>query len=561
MMRLVLTAGAAVAVLVVQPAQGRAQEGESKPPFYEPDPSKDDDKTAFSGNITSSTFYFSESGSEPPVVLAGPQLPQNASFMDRAFTELRLKLRADHIRGAKLDFHGDLRFRKQLESCDPRLGKDALNNDIVEPCLPVQSGLFGEDERDVRELYLRYSTGDYNINLGRQFMTEIAAIKFDGVRVEQDKKGTWKYFGFAGAYPLRGSRDIRDDYPTYPLNPADPEAGEARLVPVVAGAGGSYRKSSVYGSVGAAAILPRGEEYATGLVEPTRFLVSSNGYWQQSAKTDIYHYVVLDLGGVNGAGISNLSVGANHRPLNGVNVFARVNRVDTETLNVHAQLRLDAVDNSALSAARIQNNWYVSRVAQESGELGASAAFKQNRFQLTASGELRRRPEITVLPVGPDELPVVLPLAQALDIHLQLVDRRSFADFRFAGSITRTLARGDENLDRSKSTIARLEGSRDLRGGKGEFELNLEYVRSDDQNRVDGCQVGQADFLQCFGTASASTIGAGGVVFYRPKKNWYAMGMLSVATQTLTTSDVMEVSASQPAVLMLSAFARLAYRF
>lgn len=549
-------------VTLALPAVAAAQNEGSKPPFYEADDVKDQGDTAFSGNITSSTFYFTESGGDPSQAAPGElQLPHNASPTDRLFTELRLKLRADHVQGKKLDFRADLRFRKQIERCEPRIVGNAGQEVPLTDCLPAQSGLLGGDERDVREVYLRYQTGVYGFNLGRQFMTEIAAIKFDGLRIEKANPGTWKYVAFAGLYPQRGSRDVRTDYPLYRLDPADPMSEKSRVLPFVGGIGASYRKPKLYGSIGAAGIMPQGEEYATGLVEPTRILVSSNGYWQQSDKTDIYHYVVIDLDGVAGAGISNVSIGANHRPLTSVNVFARLNRVDTETLNVHAQQRLDILDVDPGSAARIQNNWYVSRVAQESGELGASAAFKQNRFQLTASGELRRRPKITVKPVGPGQAEVVLPLAQALDIHLQVVDRRSFAKFRIGGSVTRTLARGKENLDRAKSTIARIDASRDFKDGKGEFELNLEYMRSDDQNQVDTCPPGQVDFLQCYGTAQAETIGAGGVVFYRPKKNWYAMGMASVATQTLTTSNLMEEKASQPAVLMITAFARLAYRF
>jgi hypothetical protein len=352
-------------------------------------------------------------------------------------------------------------------------------------------------------------------------------------------------------------------------DPAVPMGGESRLLPVVAGAGGSYNRGKLYGSVGVAGILPRGKERIltnpnSSLVERSRILVSSNGYWAQSEKTDIYHYIVLDLAGAAGAGISNLSVGVNHRPATSVNLFAHANRVDTETLNVQAQTMLEEVDTANL--AGLGNNWYVSRVAQESLRAGASSAFSQNRFQVTASGALRRRPEIVLRRNGDADPAVVtdnlvLPLAQALDITLALVDRQSYKRFRIGASVTRSAGFGDENLDRSKSTSAMLQGSRDLLHGKGEFEVNLNYLKAHDDDRTVACPSEITNDLTCYGTSISSSIGAGGMLFYRPDSNWYAMAMVSAARQTLTTATPVGGDVKQPAITALTGFARLAYRF
>mgnify|MGYP003650629650 CR=1 FL=1 len=276
-----------------------------------------------------------------------------------------------------------------------------------------------------------------------------------------------------------------------------------------------------------------------------------------SQATAIYHFIVFDVAGNRDAAVTNISVGASHRPTTATRLFARVNRVDTETLNVNAQQRLDILD--PMASANVQNNWYVARVAQESGEVGGTASFKQNRFALSASGTLRRRPEITL--VQTDETLLLLPLAQALDIQLQLVDRNSYKDFRVGASVTRSSGFGDENLDRSKSTLGSLELSRDLADGKGEFEVNLSYLKSTDQTQQLNCPPGQIDFLQCFGTADSTSLGAGGVVFYRPKRNWFAMGMANVARQKLITANAAAEQIGQPPVLMLTAFVRLGYRF
>ncbi len=544
--------------LLVCPSIAEAQDDSSKPPFYEADRESkaDKKKTGLSGSLTSSSFFFSESGSND-----GAAIPiESASPTDRVFTDLRLQLAAKHISGGKFDFKLDFRGRKQIERCKGRIRSDALP---IGTCEAAQSGTFGGDELHLREAHLRYRMRDYDVKVGRQVVPQVASVRFDGVQVEQHKGKTWKYMGFAGLYPRRGSRDLRTDY-NVQNKVMDPTAPK-RLLPVVAGASGSYRRERIYGSIGVAGILPRGDEIATGLAERNRIFLTSNGYWQQSDKTDIYHFIVFDVAGNQDAAVSNLSIGASHRPTTATRLFARINRVDTETLNVHAQQRLDPLD--PMASALVQNNWYVSRVAQESGELGGTASFKQNRFALSASGTLRRRPEIAL--VQTDETILLLPLAQALDIQLQLVDRESYKDFRIGASVTRSAGFGDElvmgedskNLDRSKSTLGSLELSRDLADNKGEFEVNLSYLKSNDQRQQLNCGPGQANFLECFGTSEATSISAGGVIFYRPKRNWFAMGMLNVASQKLVTADAAGTQLPQPSVLMLTAFARLGYRF
>ncbi len=543
-----------------------AAQSEDKPPFYDTDPESESEEegTAFSGSITSTSFYFSESGNDSPSPIAGVNY-QNASPMARIFSELRLQLRADHISGGKIDFRADVRGRANLEKCDRPVPQ--ADGTVKNECLSTQSGVLGGQEADVRELHVTYRDTGYQLRVGRQFMTEIGAIKFDGVRFEKPKGKRLAYLAFAGLYPTRGSRDLREDYPKIAVDPANPDAGDARLLPIVAGAGASYRRPKLYGAVGAAAILPRGNN-ANGLAEKTRILVSSNGYWQQSEKTDIFHNIIVDAASDKGAGISNIAVGVNHRPTNAINVFAELTRVDTETLNVHAQTHLDVPDANAATADKVQNNWYVSRVAQESGRLGASSSFLSRRFQLTVSGALRRRPEIVIRKNNEETL--TLADSQAVDIHLQFVDRHSFKDARISASVTRSfdLAKeagenreNEEALDRATSTLATLSASKELQGGKGEVEINMNYVLSEDQKLEETCGIG-AQFLECYGTSKSSTLGLGALVFYRPDKNWFAMGMLSAASQKLTTNDGSVAGpAPQPAVLMITAFARLAYRF
>lgn len=577
-----LSGGAVAALLLVCLPSSAFGQSETKTPFYDKDQESDAEKkeTSFTGNITSTSFYFDESANPKLDSTGMAVLLDNASPMARVFTELRLKLAADHISGGKLDFKADLRIRKNLERCT-RLVPQAVG-DPINQCLATQSGRlnlpsesdpfnrYNGEERDVREFYVNYRESNYTLRVGRQFMNEIGAIKFDGARFVKPKDKTLSYLAFAGLYPTRGSRDYRQDYPKIQENPLDPMSPKSRLVPAVAGAGASYRRAKLYGAVGIAGILPRGRDI-TGLEEKTRILVSSNGYWQQSDKTDVFHNVILDVAGTTGAGISNISLGVNHRPTGSIHLFAQAHRVDTETLNVQTQVILDTQIDPANEMApnaqldtRVQNNWYVSRVAQESARLGASLAFSERRFQLTASGTLRRRPEIDVR--RNDNEVVQLGKAQAADINLHFVDRQSFKETRIGASLTRSFDLGEdkenqlEAHDRSKSTSVLLRVSREINEGKGEFEFNLNYLKAADQS---GAECGLVStFVDCFGTADSTTFGAGALVFYRPADNWFAMAMLSAASQTLKTNEVVGLQPEkQPAILMRTAFARLAYRF
>ncbi len=248
--------------LVFGLSQGSARaQSESKPPFYDADQESaaEKEETGFSGNVTSTSFFFDESANPKLDTTGMAVLLDNASPMARVFSDLRLKLRADHISGGKADFVADVRFRKQVERCDRLVPQ--LNGDPINQCLATQSGRLKGEERDIREFYVRYREKDYTLQVGRQFMTEIGAIKFDGARIEKPKNKTLSYLGFAGLYPTRGSRDYRQDYPKVIDNPLDPNSTTTtRLLPVVAGAGASYRRAKLYGAVGVAGILPRGRD-------------------------------------------------------------------------------------------------------------------------------------------------------------------------------------------------------------------------------------------------------------------------------------------------------------
>jgi hypothetical protein len=141
------------------------------------------------------------------------------------------------------------------------------------------------------------------------------------------------------------------------------------------------------------------------------------------------------------------------------------------------------------------------------------------------------------------------------------VDRRSFAGLRLGASVLRIFGVGD-SYGRSDATIVRLDGSRELRGGRGHIEADVSYVGSADQNRQDACLV--ADLLTCLGTAAVSTLSLGTSVFYRVGGDWMVLGSAGVGYQSFTNyklDGANQVAYDQPPNLLLTGFLRLSYRF
>lgn len=530
----------ALAALGLAPGAAWAQQGEER--FFvekdEPDDAEEDD-TLIQGSLTSTTFGYRETAPVAQPLTGGLVGVENASPIDRVYTDLRGQLDARHLKGSSWDARADARIRVTPQG------------DFA-----VQAGAYGGDEYEVRELYLKRYGQKSDLSFGRQYVLEAAAIKIDGLRIDYDASDRWRYIGFVGLYPDRTSRSVLDDYPKAAPLVLGGEPG-SRILPVAGGAAAAYRYQRYYGSVGATAIMPRGDEQLEGAprAERPRVYFSSSGYYRRTAQLDFYHFVVLDIEGSGGRGLTNLSAGVNYRPNFNLRLNASVHRVDTETLNVQAQTRLE---EAAPLENTVINNLEVARISSESARVGASAALAEQRFEVSVSGMLRRRPEIQVAR-APAE-PIVFPAAQAAEVTLGVVDRRSFKGYRAHGGFTRVFGFGEENLYRSEANILRLGAGKEFKQGLGEYELDLSYLSSTDEGRDVACDV--LNPLTCFGTSKVNTLSIGGTVFYRIKRDWFLIGNASLASQGITTVDTLGMQeTSQPRILITSAFFRAAYRF
>lgn len=558
-----LLAAAALVGAAAGTARAQDEPGSDRFFFVDKESKKERQSTTYDGSLTSTTFYYREFGSSAPPLIMNTSQPASASPLDRLFTDLRGQLDARHVAGSKIDFRLDGRARADFSS-----HTTASNpNDEFEPkTVPGQAGTFGGNEYELREMYFRRDGESFDWWVGRHFVLELAATKIDGVQVQRQLSKQWRSITFVGLYPSRISRDVREDYPTDPDIDPDPAVVEegARVMPVAGGQGAAYRLERVYGAFGLVGIAPLSEDESTGTVEKTRVFAHSNGYWRPSARVDLFHYAIVDALGAAGAGLTNLTVGVNFQPKPNVHTYLQASRIDTETLNVHAQTKLEDPDPNR-PVTVVQNNIEVQRIAQDAVRAGVSVGFASNRYEVSTSGALRRRPELTVNEGDPDMAgdEIVFPAAQGVDVTFSAVDRRSFKDMRIGLSATRSFSVGNVNLYRSKTLILRADAAREVAKGKGEVEGSFTVIDSRDDNRGTPCNIG-TPIEDCYGSSNVQSFTASGLGFYRFKPAWFVVGSVSLGRQLMASTGGVPGDTTfqaQPAVTIANLFVRLAYRF
>ena len=534
----------------------------------------DREKTDVQGTLTWTNFIYRETsgGVDPLVGDAQVIAAEVAAPVVRTFTDLRARMTAKHLGGSKWDFRGDVRGRLVPLEARP----DAADQPAGEPTeRRVQSGSFSGNEYEVRELALGYNGKKYDAFLGRQFVHELASTKFDGLRLEYKSNEKWRYMVFGGLFPSRISRSVQDDYPREAPEMVGGEFGK-RTYPIVGGAGAAYRFQKYYGSFGVVGIMPMGNDINDGLqTERNRIFATASGYWRQSTKLDIYHYAVVDGEGADGPQATNLTLGFQWAPQFSFRITGSINHTDTETLNVVAQNRLEDPDPNAAEpglANVVINNLQVARLSQDSARLGISAGFKQNRFELSTYGEARRRPQVSIRRGNADDAMnvLVIPSAQAADLTISAVDRRSWQDMRIGLSFSQTFDIGSDNVNRSNFQIARAVASRQIRDGKGEVEGSFNYISSKDDNPgstgmfCNGLGTLDAAAVQtgeCYGSSAATSFRFGGVLSYRLKPQWLLIITAAAGIQSITVDNAAGDRVKLPNILVTTGFGRLAYRF
>jgi hypothetical protein len=512
--------------------------------------------SVFQGRLTSSTFFFQEIG-ESIANMGGAEIIDNASPVTRLYTELRAQLGLTQPGVNRLDVRGDVRVRMALP-CDFAFVSDPLANlqpgQIGYDDCRTQSGTFGGNEYELRELYGRRSGDELELQGGRQFVGEVGATKLDGVKAQYKLDDNWSLIGFGGLAPSRISRSVIDDY-------------DGGVLPIAVGAGGAYRYQRYFGSVGAAGIVPLSTQDADAEVQP-RVFVTSNGYWRPSDMVDVYHFTSIDLAGPSTEDVAdmftNISLGLNVKPVEDLRVTAAVHHFSTDTLEEFALQRLDTRGEQGV----IQNNVDVLRLTAQSARLGVSLALMEKRFEVSTSFAVRHRPSETICPANdPDCAPAMGQTSEDAwsgEAMLSLVDRQSIGGLRLGASVINMfglydLGLGDDSYGHSNFLIGRLDASRALMNEQVQVDADLSYLHAEDAGRSN-CDA--AAVLTCYGDTVADTISLGGTVYYRFQPDWFALVTANAALQSFTpgaaADAAMQTSYTNTAI---TGFLRLAYRF
>ena len=508
------------------------------------DTEKTENKTLIQGSLASSTLVYTESGGNYPNMTGG-----NAAKFSRYYTELRLQTDFRHIKGSRWEARIDARAR---------LVPTPENNPNTADPNRIQSGFNGQNEYDLRELWIFHSGKRSDVFFGRQFVADLGAVKFDGLRVDYASSRKLTFIGFGGLYPVKGSRSIDSDYPKLRTE----QGVSAGKFVGTGGFGGAYRTMNSYGSIGGVALVPFAGE-------SPRIFATSSGYLRSGSTLDVYHFALVDLVSAIGPGLTNLSAGANYKPGPRLRLTANFNRVDVDTLNVQANAFLNdpITDAANPHSTVVQNETYLKRLATNTARAGVSAGLGQlQRFEITLQSAYRWRPAVA-LDAGNGMMSYTLPATKGVDLYASITDRRSFKDLRLGVDASRSFAVGNVAFQRSEIFGVRAFAARELKNGHGEWEAEVSYTTTKDKAAGIICLPGAPTPATCFGSSNGAILSVGGTLFYRINRDWLAMGSAFITRQTLTHNDVdpampnTVIPGTDPPVTGLTAFARIAYRF
>jgi len=534
------------------------------------DDKKTEQGTLIQGSLTStSLFYFESSGSYPTGTGAPTgTLGSDGSSFPELWTDLRLQTDFRHIAGSAWDARVDGRIRF-VDNPGDTVNADvpAGTANVVVPN-HIQSGLTGGNEYELRELWLARNGDRTDVFIGRQFIADLAGVKIDGLRVDYASSQQFTLLGFAGLFPVRGSRSLTTDYIDLrkDYNVTSQSLDPAGKLVTAGGFGAAYRTESAYGSFGGVAEVP-----IEG--EGPRIFATAQGYWRSGSKLDFYHFAVLDLIGPTNLNVTNLSLGLNYKPNPQLRLTASYNRYDTETLNVQA----NAFFNQPSSNTTIvQNQIFVSRLASNEARGSISAGLGNlQRFEITVAATYRERePFKLYLPDGTASAAV--PPGSSVELYAAITDRRSVADLRIGADVLDSFAIGggdDTAYQRADIFAARLYAGRELANGKGEWQADAEYSTSKDTNNTTAAIVpaspmantGCLAVVDCYGVSNASVITVGGTFYYRFNRDWLGIATLYLSHTTLDSAAATVTGApaqtADPGITGLNGFVRIAYRF
>ncbi|MCX5741826.1 MAG: hypothetical protein NT062_04915 [Proteobacteria bacterium] len=479
--------------------------------------------------LSLSSFLYRETGSDAPPLIDQGAAQDNASTVKRYFGDLRVELTDG-------GFALDGRVRQTTSQ-------------------RFQSGVDGGAEYDLRTLAYRLGGAGTSVTIGRQFIDSVGATKVDGVAFHQRLASVLGVTVFAGLSPVLGSRSLATDYPRSQVA----GVSGARLLPLTGGLGVSYGTPNYHGDVGVAGVYVAQDVPTATSDEASRVFTTASGYWQPSRVVDLYHFALLDVAGQNKVALTNGSVGLDVRPVADLQLTASVHHVGIDVLQIAARNLL--ADPDPTTAGILQNDLAVIRVSQDQARAGASLALAHQRFELSASGGVHRRPTISV-PLADGSGTVDFPGARSADATFALLDRRSIAGLRASLAGTLTYPIGDDLPNRARATTVRLAASRAFGNERGALELDLTGSRFSSVGSNGGMTtcMNALDVFACFSTSKTTAAQVGALASWRVGREWIVVADAHVGYRD-TTSTTIAGSTAWPAVYTVTSFVRVQWRY
>jgi hypothetical protein len=475
--------------------------------------------------LTLSTFLFRQTGGDaPPIADQGAPI-ENASPVHRYFGDLRMELSGGGL-------VADARVRQTTSA-------------------RYQSGADGGGEYDIRTLAYKLGSSSTSIEVGRQYIDAVGATKIDGASITQRITDVWKATAFAGAFPQLGSRSVDTDYPLI----ANSDGSQTRVVPLTGGLGVAYSTPDYHGDVGLAAVYVAQEVIQDTAVDTSRVFATSSGYWRPGKWLDVYHFALVDV--AHGASLTNGSLGIDTHPFDDLQLSASIHHVSVDLLQIDAKNLLADPDPTAIGI--VQNNISLLRISSDVARIGASVAFAQRRFELSASGGYHYRPGVSVdLPDGSGA--VEFPSERSADATIGLLDRKSIAGLRASLTASLTYPLDDSSPTRARGTVVRVAAGRAFAGERGQLEADVMGEKFHDANAGGGMCASSLNAFMCYGTSATTAAQAGVLVSWRLGREWLLLGDTHVGYQDVTGNSIMG-PVLYPHAYSVTGFARIQWRY
>ena len=478
--------------------------------------------------LTLSTFLFRETGADAGAIVdQGAALP-NASPVRRTFGDLRTELSAGGL------------------ALDARVRQTTSER--------YQAGAASGGEYEIRTLGYRLGSPRTFVTIGRQFVDAVGATRIDGVALTRKLTAGVAATAFGGAFPELGSRSLDTDYVR--VRNAYGSEG-ARLIPLTGGLGVAYRTPDIHGDLGAAAVYVAQDVPDAPAAEKSRVFTTSSAYWRPGAPVDVYHFALLDVAGGSGLRLTNGSLGIDARPLDAVQLTASIHHVSTDVLQITARNALSDPDPSMIGV--VQNNLAVTRISQDVARAAATVALAAQRFELSASGGIHRRPVVRVeLPDGSGA--VAFPESRSADATLAILDRRSLGGLRAQLSASLTFPVGRALGNRARGTLVRLSASRTFAQQRGQIEADVMAERFRDVDASTGMCMTSLDAFACFGTSRTTAAQAGALASWRIGREWLVLADAHAGYRDVDSTSIAGPIA-WPKVYSITSFVRVQWRY